>query len=140
MTDSTVVRGAGVFIDGRVCSWLWPALRQLTVDTQRRNGAGIRPEVTQAIEDMRAAALAYSTRQAMSVSGHVSRTSADMAATCARADEDDYTANELADALHCSPRHARRLATASGIEPRAVRPYRWRRADVAVLLEHRRPA
>lgn len=141
--SSSVVRGAGVFLDGRVCSLLWPALRQLTVDQQRRNGngTGTRPEVVAAIEDMRMAALEYATqRQAMSVSGHVSRTSPDMAASCGRAEEDDFTANELADVLRCTPRHARRLAAAVGIEPRAVRPYRWARADVAVLLEHQRPA
>lgn len=142
MSGSAVVRGTGVFVDGRVCVWLWHILRQHAVDQHHRNGGGgIRPEVVQAIEDMRLAALEYSTRQqAVSALGQVPRTSGDMESPCARAEQDDLTANELANLLHVTARHARRLAADAGIEPRATRPCRWSRADVAVLLEHRRPA
>lgn len=138
----TVVRGSGVFLDGVTCLHLWRPLRQAIADAQQRDSAvTVRPEVAAALEDMRQAASEYLTaQQAMSAMGRNRRTSADITPLSLGAEQDDLTATELADALRCTPRHARRLAAEAGIEPRAVRPYRWAKADVAVLLEHRRPA
>lgn len=141
MSGSTVVRGSGVFLDGRTCLALWQPLRQAIAEAQQRDGGAVRPEVAEAVEAMRQAASDHLThQQVMSAMGRNRRTSVDIAPLLLRADRDDLTAAELGELLHCTPRHARRLATDAGVQPRASRPYRWAKADVAVLLEQRPPA
>ena len=135
------MRSAGVFLDGRLCAALWPVLRQAVRDRQQMDGCAVRPAVAHALDAMREAASIYLATVNMSAIGHDVRTSADIAAQWLRdEDRDDLDARQLADLLRCTPRHARRLAFAYGVEPRTSKPYRWARPDVAALIDRYRSA
>ena len=132
-----MLRGTGVFLDGSVCEPLWRIIRA-ELNRRRGDGGMVRPEVAQAVEALRQAA---SEHLAMSATGHVSRTSADLPAVSNHeAGQRDLTTQQLADLLHVGPRHARRVATKYGINPIDGPPYRWSRIDATALLEARRAA
>jgi len=126
-----------VFLDGSVCEPLWRIIR---TELNRRLGDGgmVRPEIAQAVEALRQAASEY---LSMSAAGHVSRTSADLGAVSNHeVGQRDLTTQQLADLLHVSTRHARRIATNYGVTPVDGPPYRWSRIDATALLESRRAA
>ena len=138
MNSSGVLRGTGVFLDGSVCEPLWRIIR---TELNRRRGDGglVRPEIIQAVEALRLAASEYLT---MSAAGHVSRTSADLLAVSNHeATQRDLSTQQLADLLHVSDRHARRVADTYGVSPvNDGPPYRWSRIDATALLESRHTA
>ncbi|WP_433138716.1 hypothetical protein ACQPZ8_37460 [Actinomadura nitritigenes] len=124
-----VVQAGGVFLPAEVCYPLWRILRGWS-DRHRADGGQLRPELVAALDALRAAGLTH--LGDVRVNGHPQRTSADIPPSSPR----DLTTGEMATALRCTERHARRLAAEAGITS-ATRG-RWRRDDVAELVATRR--
>ncbi|WP_127501954.1 hypothetical protein [Actinoplanes solisilvae] len=120
--------GGGVWLSPAIADPVWRALRE-AVERRRADGGRVRPEIAEALDVLRAAAFSHLT----DANGHESRTSADIdprsALTC------PVPTSALADRLGVSPRHARRLARAEGIEP--VTRNAWAREDVEALVARR---
>jgi hypothetical protein len=133
---AVVVQHAGVFLSGAVCEPLW---RLLAGELRRRaaDGGTVRPEVGDAVEAMRLAASVHLAQQQMSAEGPVSGTS--VPALSLSNHDNELDTSGLAQLLHVTPRHVRRLAVRHGVPPTRCRPNRWSAADAAALVEaHRR--
>ncbi|MDQ1734608.1 MAG: hypothetical protein QOH56_859 [Pseudonocardiales bacterium] len=132
VSGSTVVSGAGAFLDGSVCEPLWRLVND-ELSRRRRDGGQVRTEIAQAVETLR---LAASTYLALSRAGQIAGTSPDIGPLSEHAKpRRDLSTAELAALLHVTPRHARRLATEHGLTPTCPSPYRWSRIDVAALID-----
>ncbi|WP_153531940.1 hypothetical protein [Actinomadura macrotermitis] len=121
-----MIEQGGVFLPGEVCARLWPVLRAELARLLQDDGGRVRPEVAEAMEALRAAALAHA-----SANGRPGRTCADIPSGWGR-DPGLVTSGELAGRLGVSERHARRLAAAAGITS-AGRGL-WLAEDVAALV------
>lgn len=133
MTDvqrptAAVIEAGGVFLPAAVCYPLWNVLRQ-HLAPRLREGGHLRPGVAEAVEALRAAALAD-----VSANGPDLRTLTDISAESARG---PVTTAALAGRLGVTDRHVRRLAAAEGITPLARGVWR---ADDAAHLERTRSA
>jgi hypothetical protein len=138
MSSSTVVRGSGALLGGDVCVTIWRILDAEMKRRRRDGGSHIRPEVVAALECLRQAGSEYLSRS-MSAPGRNVRVSADLVPPSTREqDNRDLSTATLAELLCVSPRHTRRLAQQHGVTPVDGPPYRWSRAEVAVLLDQRR--
>jgi hypothetical protein len=104
MTPPAVIPAGGVYVPAAVAYPLWLALRA-EAKRARANGRHLRPEVVQAIEELRAAAHGH-----MSASPHHKRTLPQD-----RASDRLVTTEELSRRLGVTGRHVRRLAAAEGI-------------------------
>lgn len=124
---AALVAAGGVFLPAFLAEPIWRVLLE-DIQRRQRDGGQVRPEVAQALEVLRAAALAY-----MSARGPDLRTFPDMAAESTP--KRLLTTADLATRLRVSERHARRIAKAEGIEPAARNL--WAREDVAALAVHR---
>lgn len=126
---STHIPGKGVFLDAEVCGYYFKlAVQQL--GAHRLEGARVSPMLRAAQDALRAALQ----EQAMSADGHLSRTSADMAAESTS--EGLFSSDAMAERLGVGVRQARRLASAAGIEPAARDA--WHCADIEKLVDLRR--
>ncbi|MGW6456655.1 hypothetical protein ACWF94_12155 [Streptomyces sp. NPDC055078] len=105
-----VIEAGGVFLPAAVCHPLWLALRA-QLARHRRDGGMVRPEVAEALDALRAAALVH-----LSTYGHEPRTFADMSAGSTRG---LLSTGQLAVRLGVTERHARRLAAQAGVTPAA---------------------
>lgn len=124
---AALVAAGGVFLPGYLAMPIWRVMRE-DILRRERDGGRVRPEVAQALEVLRTAALAYT-----SARGPDLRTSVDIAAESTP--KRLLTTADLAARLRVSERHARRIAKAEGIEPTARNL--WAREDVAALAVHR---
>lgn len=125
-TPAAVIEAGGVFLPAAACYPLWLALRQ-QLDRRRADGGQLRPEVADALNKLRSAALAH-----VSANGLEQRTLTDIDAESARG---PVTTAALAGRLGVTDRHARRIAAAEGIEPLARGL--WRREDADHLTTAR---
>jgi hypothetical protein len=142
VSGSTVVRGAGALIDGKVAAYLWPIMRQALDAHARRNGGGILPDAEVALNDLREAASLYLAHRPLKVrpDGPKVPTSADKPARCPCTRDGDLTSAQVADRLGITARHVPRLAERAGVEPLPGRLRRWAPDAVAAMAEHRRTA
>jgi hypothetical protein len=124
-----LIAAGGVFLPAHVCHPLWLALRA-QLDRHRGAGGRVRPEVAAALDALRAGALHH---LATSPNGHTERTSED---TGASSDRELIRTEQLADRLHVTPRHARRLAAQAGVTPAARNA--WHPDDVQHLTRLRK--
>lgn len=127
MDQAAVIATGGVFLPGHLAEPLWRVLRT-EIGRRRADGGQVRPDMAQALDVLRAAAVAH-----MSAQGHDSRTLADMGAPCE--EKPLVSTSDLATRLGVTERHARRVARTEGVEP-AGRNL-WHRADVAALETRR---
>jgi hypothetical protein len=125
---SMAVRHGGVFLDGAVCEPLWRFLRD-AVGKHQRDGASVRPELREALEALRLAAMDH---LSMSANGHPN---GHLPVLEPLSETQMITTGELAVMLGVSDRQARRIACAEGVMP----PSRgtWRRADALAMVERR---
>jgi len=130
--NSTAITTAAAVIEGDACEPLWKIVRAEILRRQRDGGA-VRPSVQRAMDALRAAAQAHLAQQAMSAREHVPGPVANMAAESI---PELVTTQAMADRLHVTPTHARRIAAATGIEPIARNC--WRTTDVDALVTIRR--
>lgn len=117
----------GVFLPGHLAEPIWRTLRE-DINRRQRDGGTVRPEIAQALDVLRLAALNH-----LSANGPHPRTSADIPpqSTTDRL----MTTADLATRLRVTERHARRIAHAEGIKP--VTRNLWDREDVAALAARR---
>lgn len=125
---AALIAAGGVFLPGHLAEPIWRTLRE-DITRRQRDGGRIRPEVAQALEVLRAAAMAY-----LSADGHDVRTFADIGPESTAAPL--MTTADLAARLGVSDRHARRIAHAEGIKP--VARNLWHREDAAAMVARRR--
>lgn len=121
-----VIGAGGVFVPGHLCEPIWRALRA-ELARHSATGARVRPEIADVVDAFRQAAAEH--LAGMSAHGHEPRTPVDLDASSPQ--RALLTTGHLATRLGVSERHARRLATAAGIQP-ATRNA-WHPADVAAL-------
>lgn len=124
---AAVITAGGVFLPGHLAEPVWRVLRD-DILRRQRDGGRVRPEVAQALNVLRAAALAH-----LSANGPDLRTSADIAAESTPSPV--ITTAELATLLRVSTRHARRIARSEGVAP--VARNLWAREDAAALVKRR---
>ncbi|MET7752592.1 hypothetical protein [Micromonospora sp. NPDC005367] len=127
---AAVIAAGGAFLPAHVCEPVWRVLRT-AIDRQRADGYQIRPEIADALDALRAAAVAHLTD--MSAHGRDLRTSEDLDASSPSPAL--LTTAALAIRLGVTERHARRIATAEGIQPAARNA--WHREDVTALVARR---
>lgn len=120
-------------VEGEACEPIWRILRA-EIARQQRNGGHVRPAVQRAVEQLRETAQQHLTLQEMFAREHVAGRRTNIAAQSSTVDL--VTTQRLADRLHVTPTHARRLAHAAGIEPAARNA--WRPTDVDQLVANRR--
>lgn len=130
---ATVIPTAGAFIDAVACRYYWE-LARADLARHQLQGGQIRPELRSAQDALRSVALAYSQMSATSAVGHVSRSPADMAPESVSGGL--VSTRVLADRLGVGSRHARRIASAAGIQ--AAARDAWHSADVDQLISKRR--
>lgn len=118
----------GVFIPAAACGPLWRVLLAEQRRRQRETGSVLRPDLVAVLDALRQATADH---EAMSANGRVRRTSADTGA--ASQPLDVITTAQLADHLHVTARHVRRLAATAGIDPIARNT--WRTTDIPALKE-----
>lgn len=123
---SSVIRAPGAFIAGPACGPLWRFLQRAVAERQR-DGARVRPELHEALDALRLAALEHTT-----ATGHAGRTLPDIEASSLSV---VVSTSTLADLLLVGERQARRLAAAEGITPLARGV--WRREDATALAATR---
>ena len=130
---SVYVPGHGVMLEPEVCSYYWElALKDLAARGLEGGRAG--GELRAAQDALRAARLDVMDARPMSPVGHLSRTSADMAAESKP--RGFLSTAVMADQLGVGVRHARRLARDAGVEPAARDA--WHSTDVDQLVAQRR--
>jgi len=127
---AAVIAAGGVFLPGHLAEPIWRTLRD-DIRRRERDGGRVRPEVGQALEVLRAAAMAH-----LSTRGHEPGTFADI--TPQSPQRPLLTTAELAARLRVTERHARRIAAVEQVQP--VARNLWGREDVAALAERRRSA
>lgn len=132
VTTSVPILTAAALIEGEACEPIWRIV-QAELRRLERDGGQVRPAIQRAVEVLRAAAQAHLSQQAMSANGPLSSAIADITPESI---PELVSTQELADRLHCTPRHARRLATKAGIEPAARSA--WRTIDANALVADRR--
>jgi AraC-like DNA-binding protein len=117
---AAVIEAGGVYLPASACYPLWVVIRR-ELDRQRAGAEGgrLRPEVADAVNALRSAALAH-----VSANGPELRTLTDIDAESGRG---PITTADLAGRLGVSERHVRRLAAAEGITSLARGV--WRRDD-----------
>lgn len=120
-----LIAAGGAFLPGSVCDPIWRVLRA-ELDRRRADGGRVRPEVAEALNVLRAAALAHLT----SATGHAERTREDIGASSP--EQALITTDQLAARLGVTPRHARRIAEDEQVRP--VARGLWH-ADDATALE-----
>ncbi|WP_433361930.1 hypothetical protein ACQPZX_29405 [Actinoplanes sp. CA-142083] len=130
-TPAAVAIGGGVWLAPALAEPVWRALRA-EIERRRADGGMVRPEVAQALDALREAALRYLT----DANGPISRTSADIDPSSAASASAVLPTSTLADHLGVSPRHVRRLAKVEGIAP--LRRNQWAAEDAAALVARRR--
>ncbi|UGQ15030.1 hypothetical protein LO772_16560 [Yinghuangia sp. ASG 101] len=132
MTDrrpaAALITAGGVWLSPDVCHPLWLALRA-QLARHRADGGRVRPEVAAALDTLRAAALHH----LASPNGHDERTFED---TPPASERELIRTEQLADRLHVTPRHARRLAAQAGVTPAARNA--WHPDDVQHLTRLRK--
>lgn len=121
---AALVTVGGAFVPAHLAETVWRVMRA-ELQRRRDDGGRIRPDVAQLLDVLRAAAMAH-----LSLHGHDPRTFADLGPE-SQVKTRLMTTEQMAVRLHCSTRHARRLAAEHGIEP--VARDTWDREDVAVL-------
>lgn len=126
---AALVSTGGVFLPAYLAEPIWRVLRD-AVSVRLRDGGRVRPELAQAIEVLRAAAMAELVR----ANGHDPRTSADLDPS-SEPSAGSLPTEALATRLGVSVRHARRVARAEGFAP--VRRNCWAREDVEALAAQR---
>lgn len=124
---AAVIEAGGVYLPAHACYPLWLAIRR-DLDRQRADGGHLRPDVVDAVNAIRAAAMSH-----VSATGPDLRTFVDIDA---ESDRGPITTADLAGRLGVSDRHVRRLAAAEGIEPLARGL--WRREDADHIARTRR--
>jgi hypothetical protein len=132
-----VLRVGGVFIPASACGPLWRTLLAEKRRRERETGASLRPDLVAVMEALRQAAADHEA-VSMSACGPIPRTSADTAATSVSPGPlgaGQLTTQQLALALQVTPRHARRMARAAGIDP--VARDSWRASDLPTIKENR---
>ena len=134
---SVAVTTAGAFIEGDACEPIWRIVRE-EVARRQRDGGRLRPSVQRALDALRSGASAHLVMQQMFAAGHASGPAANMPTESIPTTPDLVTTQAMADRLHCTPTHARRLAAAAGIE--AVTTNAWRATDVDALVLERKTA
>ncbi|WP_344113918.1 hypothetical protein [Nocardioides humi] len=130
--EATAIPTIFVPIEGEACEPIWQILRA-EIARQQRNGGQVRPAVARAVERLRKGAQDHLTLQAMFAREHVSGPVTNI--TPESATSELISTNELADRLHVTPTHARRLARDAGIEPAARNA--WRPVDADQLVTQR---
>ncbi|MET7705448.1 hypothetical protein [Micromonospora sp. NPDC005413] len=124
---ASLIAAGGVFLPGHLAEPIWRTLRE-DIARRQRDGGRVRPEVTQALEVLRAAAMAH-----LSAHGHDARTFTD--ARPQLPPTPLVTTADMATRLKVTERHARRIAHAEGVKP--VARNLWDREDVAALVARR---
>lgn len=132
---STAITTAGAFIEGDACEPIWRIVRDELVRRQR-DGGQVRPSVQRALDALRGGASAHLAMQQMFAREHVSGPVANMPAESIPTVPELVTTQTMADRLHCTPTHARRLAASAGVE--AVATNTWRATDVDALVLERK--
>lgn len=133
MTESSAIVTAAALVEGDACEPIWRIVRA-ELDRRQRDGGQVRPSVQRALDALRAAAQAHLTQQQMFAHEHVPRAVTNMAPESI---PELVSTQELADRLHCTPTHARRLAAAAGIESAARNAWRTTDANTLALAADR---
>lgn len=123
---AAVIEQGGVYLPAHACYPLWLAIRR-DLDRQRADGGRLRPDLVDAVNAIRAAAMSH-----VSASGPDQRTFTDIDAESERG---PITTADLAGRLGVTDRHVRRLAERHGIVPLARGL--WRREDADHLATAR---
>lgn len=116
-----------MFLPAALAEPVWRTLRD-SIRQRKGDGGRVRPEVEQALDVLRSAALAH-----LSARGHDPGTPADIGSESPQ--RPLLTTAELAARLQVTERHARRIAAAEQVQP--VARNLWDRADVAALAARR---
>lgn len=125
---SVAIRYGGAVIDGASCEALWRFLRPAVTEHERA-GAQLRPEMREAVEAIRLAAMDH---LAMSAAGHVRGHRARLEPL---SDTSVVTTAEFAQIVGVVPRQVLRLAASNGLAPLARNA--WRRTDALSLATDR---